>query len=117
MWSHVSDNNCIVWIHVFIHPLVGGYLSCFHFFFMGFLDGSVINLPAYVGDASSTPGSGRSPGEGNGNPLQYSCLGNPMDGGGWQAPVHRVTLTRTQLSDLHKFNWVLNDQDLLGPHQ
>ena len=44
--------------------------------------GSVIkNLPANAGDAGLTPGSGRSPGEGNGNPLQYSCLGNPMDRG------------------------------------
>ena len=38
----------------------------------------------------SIPGSGRSPGEGNGNPLQYSCLGNPMDRGAWQAIVHEV---------------------------
>ena len=43
-----------------------------------------------AGDASSDPGLGRSPGEGNGNPLQYSCLGNPMDGGAWQATVHGV---------------------------
>jgi len=39
-------------------------------------------------DAGSIPGSGRSPGEGNGNPLQYSCLGNPMDRGAWWATVH-----------------------------
>ena len=54
----------------------------------------VKNLPAIVGDitdAGSTPGSGRSPGEGNGNPLQYSCLGNPTDRGVWQATVHGVT--------------------------
>ena len=44
-----------------------------------------------VGDLGSVPGSGRSPGEGNGNPLQYSCLGNPMDRGAWQAIVHGVT--------------------------
>ena len=56
----------------------------------GFQEGScsivaqVINsLPADVGDAGSIPGSGRSPGEGNGSPLQYSCLENPMDGGAW----------------------------------
>jgi len=42
------------------------------------------------GDTGSIPGWGRSPGEGNGNPLQYSCLGNPMDRGGWWATVHRV---------------------------
>ena len=49
---------------------------------MGFPRGSgVKNLPANVGDTGLTPGSGRSPGEGNGDPLQYSCLGNPMDRG------------------------------------
>ena len=47
----------------------------------------------------SIPGSGRSPGEGNGNPLQYSCLGNPMDRGAWWATVHRVAKSQTQLSD------------------
>ena len=41
-------------------------------------------------EAGSIPGSGRSPGEGNGNPLQYSCLGNPMDKGAWLAAVHGV---------------------------
>ena len=41
-----------------------------------------------VGDTGSIPGSGRSPGKGNGNPLQYSCLGNPMDRGAWWATVH-----------------------------
>ena len=43
------------------------------------------------GDASSIPGLGRSPGEGSGNPLQYSCLGNPMDRGDWLSTVHGVT--------------------------
>ena len=47
----------------------------------------------------SIPGSGRSPGEGNGNPLQYSCLENPMDGEAWSATVHRVVKSRTQLSN------------------
>ena len=54
----------------------------------------VKNLPANAGDmrdAGSIPGSERSPGEGNGNPLQYSCLGNPMDRGAGWATVHRVT--------------------------
>ena len=44
-----------------------------------------------AGDLGSIPGLGRSRGEGNGNPLLYSCLGNPMDRGAWQATVHRVT--------------------------
>ena len=51
-------------------------------------------------DLGSIPGSGRSPGEGNGNPLQYSCLENPMDGGAWWATVHGVTKSWTRLSDL-----------------
>ena len=46
------------------------------------------------------PGSGRSPGEGIGNPLQYSCLENPMDGGAWWATVHGVAKSWTSLSDL-----------------
>ena len=49
-----------------------------------------------TGDAGSIPPSGRSPGEGNGNPLQYSCLGNPMDRGVWWAPVHGVTRLSAQ---------------------
>ena len=56
-----------------------------------FPGGSVVkNLPANAGDVDSNPGSGRSPGDGNGNPLQYSCLENPMDRGAWWATVHRV---------------------------
>ena len=47
----------------------------------------VKNILASAGDMSLIPGSGRSPGEGNGNPLQYSCLGNPMDRGAWRATV------------------------------
>ena len=50
-----------------------------------------------AGDPGSIPGSGRSPGEGNGNPLQYSCLENPMDWGTWQATVHGVTGVRHDL--------------------
>ena len=52
-----------------------------------------------VGDPGSIPGLGRSPGDGNGNPLQYSCLENPMDRGAWQATVHAVAKCRTQPSD------------------
>ena len=48
----------------------------------------VKNPPANEGDAGSIPGSGRSPAEGNGKPLQYSSLGNPMDRGAWRATVH-----------------------------
>ena len=48
------------------------------------------SLPANAGDPGSIPESGRSPGEGNGNPFQYSCLGNPMDRGAWWATVRGV---------------------------
>ena len=59
---------------------------------MGFPDGSVIkNLPAKARDTGSIPGSERSPGEGHGTPLQYSCLGNPKDRGARWAAVHAVT--------------------------
>ena len=64
-----------------------------------FLGGSVVkNLSASAGDSSLIPGVGRSPGEGNGNPLQFSCLGNPMDRGAWRATVHSITKSQTQLS-------------------
>ena len=56
-----------------------------------------------AGDLGWIPGSGRSPEEGNGNPLQHSCLENPMDGGAWQATVHGVAKSWTQLSDFTFF--------------
>ena len=67
---------------------------------LGFPGDSVVkNLPVNAGDMGLIPGSGRSPGEGNGNPLQYSCLENPRDRGAWWAAVHGVakihTLTNT----------------------
>ena len=67
---------------------------------MGFPSGSEVKASACnAGDLGSIPGLGRSPGEGNGNPLQYSCLENPMDGGAWWATVHRVAKSRTRLSN------------------
>ena len=54
-----------------------------------------------AGDPSSTPGSGRSPGGGHGNPLQYSCLENPMDSGAWRATVYREAKSWTRLRDQH----------------
>ena len=64
----------------------------------------VKNPPANAGDrhrdVGSVPGSGRSPGEGNGNPLQITCLENPMDRGVWQATVHRITKSQTRLKQL-----------------
>ena len=62
----------------------------------GFPGGSAVeNLLANAGDLGLIPGSGRSPREGTGNPLQYSCLGNPMDRGAWWGTVHRVTKSGT----------------------
>ena len=63
---------------------------------MGFPDGPVVkNPPANARVMGLIPGLGRSPGDGNGNPLQYSCLGNPMDRGAWRATVHGVEKSRT----------------------
>ena len=59
----------------------------------------VKNPSANAGDPGLIPGLGRSPGEGNGNPLQYSCLENPMDRGAWWATVHGIPKGSTQLSD------------------
>ena len=67
---------------------------------MSFPGGSEVKVFACnVGDLGSTPESGRFPGEGNGTPLQYSCLENPIDGGAWWATVHGVTKSQTRLSD------------------
>ena len=71
----------------------------------------VKNPPASAGDIRDTgsiPGLGRSPGEGNGNPLQYSCLEYPMDTGAWQATVHRVRKNWTQLKQLSTHTRIVN---------
>ena len=69
-------------------------------FCLGFPGGSEVKAPACnLGYLGSVPGLGRFPEEGNGNPLQYSCLENPMDRGAWWATVHGVTKSQTQLSD------------------
>ena len=75
---------------------------------MGFPGGPVVkNLPANAGDVGSVPGSGRSPGEENGNPLQYSCLGNPMDRGAWQTTVHGIAKESDMTLRLNNYNYVL----------
>ena len=67
---------------------------------LGFPGGSVVkSLPANAGDTGLISGSGRSPGEGNGNPLQYSHLENSVDRGAWRAIVHSVAKSQTSLSD------------------
>ena len=111
--------------HIFIHSFVHQHLGCFHVF--GIVNSAAMNIKAYLsflnysfiqlyaqgfpggsevkasacnaGDLGSIPGSGRSPGEENGNPLQYSCLETSMDGGAWWATVHGVAKSQTRLSD------------------
>ena len=79
------------------------YLCILLYIKWGSPGGAVVkNPPARAGnarDAGSIPGSGRAPGVGNGNPLQYSCLGNPMDRGTWQATVHEVAKSQVLLRD------------------
>ena len=72
----------------------------------------VKNLPVIQWDPSLIHGSGRSPGEGNGNSLNYSCLENPVDRGVWWATVHGIAKNQTQLSDLtlpHTFSFCFTD--------
>ena len=67
-----------------------------------------------AGNLGSIPGSGRSPGEGNSNPLQYSCLENPMDRGAWRATVHGVTKSWTWLMQLSMHVWTVTWKALLS---
>ena len=81
---------------------------------MGFLGGSDVKASApNTGDLGSNPGLGRSPGKGNGNPLQYSCLENPMGGGAWWATVHGVAKSRTRLSDFTSLRSVFKESGFL----
>ena len=56
---------------------------------------AVKNMPSNAEDMDLIPGSGRSPGEGNGNPFQYSCLGNPLNRGAWRATIHGIEKSQT----------------------
>ena len=81
----------------------------------GFPGGSVVkNLPANEEDLSSIPGSGRSPGEENGNPLQYSCLGKPVDREAWGSTVFRVTKSQTQLRLKHTHTHTPNPTNVVA---
>jgi len=87
--------------------VVSNYLNTPHFYEVC-PGGSEVKASAHnAGDLSSIPGSGRSPGEGNGNPLQYSCLENPVDRGVWWAwGVHRVAKSQTRLSDFTSLSFL-----------
>ena len=92
-WRHIQVKGYFI-------ALKGNELS-------GFPGGSVVeNLPANAGDMGSMPGSVRSPGEGNGNPFQYSCLGNPMNRGAWRATVPGVKNSWTWPSNRITTKWI-----------
>ena len=81
--------------------------------FLGFPDGSEgKESTCNVGDLGSVPGLERSPGGGHGDPLQYSCLENPMGRGAWWATVHRVTKSQTQLRDSTQHSNTLDNSKL-----
>ena len=91
--------SCLVFSY-WLFPLpTGHHFKLYYLFILGFPGGlAVKNPPANAtdtGDMGSIPGSGRSPGGRNGNPLQFSCLENPMDTGTWRATVHRVAKNQT----------------------
>ena len=75
----------------------------------------VKTLSANAGDTGSIPGLGRSPGGGNGNPIQYSCLGNPMDRGAWRATVHGVTKESDMTEQLSTQDICINISYLRNP--
>ena len=92
-------------------------------FLNGFPGDTVVkNLPANTGDLGSIPGLGRSPNIGNGNPLQYSCLENPMGRGSWQVTVYGVTKNWTWMSDWAQFSqylWIIychHNRDIQSDH-
>ena len=84
------------------------------FSYLSFPGGSDGKVPACkVGDPGLIPGSGRSPGEGNGHPLQYSCLENSMDGGAWWPTVQGVTKSQTQLSNFTLFENTVKNKNFM----
>ena len=98
----LTSNGKKPWILLFTYSLSKYlitiyYEPCILLDFPGSSDGKVFVYN--VGDLGSSPGLGRSPGEGNGDPLQYCCLENPMDRGAWQATVYGVAKSWTRLSD------------------
>ena len=94
-WSYVNMKECYAECNCMSIQLSQGL------YFTTYIPGGSARKASAcpAGDPDSIPGSGRSPGEGNSNPLRYSCLENPMDGGAWWATVHGVAKSRTRLSD------------------
>ena len=97
-WSHFPYNH----LNKASEDTVSSF-SCSSVSDMGFSRGSAVkNLPPNAGSVGSIPGSGKSPGGGNGNPLQYSCLENSMDRGASGVAIHGVSRSWTRLSDWQK---------------
>ena len=114
MLSHIfheaeHQGEAAVWCGQKTRLKISGCLQNFYLFFC-ILKESACN----AGDLGSIPESGRFPGEGNNNPLQYSCLENPMDGGAWQATYYGVAKSQTQLSDFTLITICLNEWILLS---
>ena len=101
LWGHYSATLCLHFLS-FKKEITVSDTFLYLRYIVGFLGGSVVkNTPASVGaagDVGLIPRGGRFPGGGNGNPFQYSCLGNPMDRGAWQATVHGIAKSWIQLS-------------------
>ena len=96
--SMIKQADCLFLIHI-LHI----------FYFLTGSDGKACANNA--GDPGSFPGSGRFSGEGNGNPLQYSCLENPLNRGAWWATVHGVTKSRTRLSNYTSLHFFISSMD------
>ena len=103
---HLPSHFHVISLHAHTHTHTLSFLPLFPSLFtsliltMDFPGGSDCKASAYnAGDMGSIHGSGKSPGEGNGNPLQYSCLENPMDREAWWATGHGVAKSQTRLSD------------------
>ena len=108
--SWLNSSQFVVWIWSICRVLI-----CLLFFFFGqfcpvlllFSGERVYQLLYYFGELGLIPELGRSPGKGNGNPLQYSCLENSMDRGAWRAAVHGVSKSWSWLCDFFFFNYFI----------
>ena len=95
----MGDNERDKYIQAHTHTHTHLYTSMHIHTWTSLVAQTVKRLAYNAGDLGSIPGSGRSSGEGNGTPLQYSCLENPMERGAWWATVHGIAKSRTRLSD------------------
>ena len=113
----MSSTEYVIYERIIFTYLAGLLLSVVYYFSYLYWAVSIIKVVLFpggsevkasacnAGDLDSIPVSGRSPGEGNVSPLQYSCLENPMDRGAWWATVHGVAKSRTRLSDFTFFHY------------